>query len=188
MTPPRILIACIGNIFLGDDGFGVEVARRMAGRSLPPGVTLKDFGIRGFDLTYALLEPYDLVILVDACPRGGDPGAVYLIDPAGDSLPDAAPGPLDMHGMNPMKVLRTVKSMGGPQNRTLIVGCEPVDLGSDEEGKLGLSEAVMAAVDVAIDMIEKLVFAGFSPHAVPQSRQGEMQCQLKTAEAQCPQP
>ena len=74
MTNSRILIACIGNIFLGDDGFGVEVARRLAGRPLPPEVMLKDFGIRGFDLTYALLEPYELVILVDACPRGGEPG------------------------------------------------------------------------------------------------------------------
>ena len=81
MTNPRILIACIGNIFLGDDGFGTEVARRLADRSLPPGVILKDFGIRGLDLTYALLDPYDLVILVDACPRGGEPGTIYLIEP-----------------------------------------------------------------------------------------------------------
>src|SRR6202040_1259682 len=81
MTNPRILIACIGNIFLGDDGFGTEVARRLAGGSLPPGVILKDFGIRSLDLTYALLDPYELVILVDACPRGGEPGTVYLVEP-----------------------------------------------------------------------------------------------------------
>ncbi len=81
MTNPRILIACIGNIFLGDDGFGTEVARRLASRPLPPGVILKDFGIRGLDLTYALLDPYELVILVDACPRGGEPGTVYLVEP-----------------------------------------------------------------------------------------------------------
>ena len=81
MTQPRILIACVGNIFLGDDGFGTEVARRLAGRSLPPGVVLKDFGIRGVDLNYALLDPYDLIILVDACARGGEPGSVYLIEP-----------------------------------------------------------------------------------------------------------
>ena len=81
MTNPRILIACIGNIFLGDDGFGTEVARRLADRAFPPGVILKDFGIRGLDLTYALLDPYELVILVDACPRGGEPGTVYLVEP-----------------------------------------------------------------------------------------------------------
>ena len=159
MTNPRILIACIGNIFLGDDGFGVEVARRLAYRPLPPGVILKDFGIRGFDLTYALLEPYDLVILVDACPRGGEPGTVYLIvpDPIEAVPPDAAPVRLDAHGMNPVNVLRAVKSMGGAPNRILIVGCEPADLGSDEEGKLGLSEPVAAAVDEAANLIETLV-------------------------------
>ncbi len=155
MTNSRILIACIGNIFLGDDGFGVEVARRLAGRPLPPDVILKDFGIRGFDLTYALLEPYKLVILVDACPRGGPPGDVYLIepDPAGTNIPS----PLEAHAMNPISVLQAVKSMGGPPNRILLVGCEPADLGSDEEGKLGLSEPVAAAIDEAIRMIETLV-------------------------------
>ena len=76
MTPPRILIACIGNIFLGDDGFGTEVARRLANRELPADVVLKDFGIRGLDLTYALLDPYELVLLVDACQKGGTPGTI----------------------------------------------------------------------------------------------------------------
>jgi hydrogenase maturation protease len=156
MTDPRILIACIGNIFLGDDGFGVEVAQRLARRPLAPGVILKDFGIRGYDLTYALLDPYDLVILVDACPRGGEPGVVYLVepDPVGATASDAAP---DAHSMNPMNVLRAVRSMGGSQNRILLVGCEPADLGSDEEGKMGLSEPVAAAIDDAVTLIETLV-------------------------------
>jgi hydrogenase maturation protease len=155
MTNSQILIACIGNIFLGDDGFGVEVARRLTGRPLPPEVILRDFGIRGVDLTYALLEPYKLVILVDACPLGGEPGDVYLIepDPAGVNVP----GQLEAHAMNPVNVLQTVKSMGGPLSRILIVGCEPADLGSDEEGKLGLSEPVSAAIDEAICLIEMLV-------------------------------
>src|SRR5579862_6753455 len=160
MTHPRILIACIGNIFLGDDGFGTEVARRLATRSLPPAVILKDFGIRGLDLTYALLDPYELVILVDACPRGGEPGAVYLLEP--DSVPDSAAG-LEPHAMNPMSVLRMVKSMGGAPSRILIVGCEPADLGL-EEGKLGLSDPVAAAVDEAVVVIETLV----SMEEVPQ--------------------
>jgi hydrogenase maturation protease len=156
MTEPHILVACIGNIFLGDDGFGVEVARRMTGRSLPPGVVLKDSGIRGIDLTYALLDRWDLVVLVDACPRGGEPGSVYLIEP--DPV-DAAPtdSRLETHGLNPMNVLRMAKSMGGAQNRILIVGCEPADLGSDEEGKLGLSDAVAGAIDEAIRLIEKVI-------------------------------
>jgi hydrogenase maturation protease len=157
MTAPRILIACIGNIFLGDDGFGTEVARRLAGRPLAPGVTLKDFGIRGLDLTYALLDPHELVILVDACPRGGEPGSVYLVEP--DPIESNTPGGahLETHAMNPMHVLRAVKSMGGAPGRILIVGCEPAEIGSDEEGKLGLSDPVEAAVDEAIALIETLI-------------------------------
>lgn len=155
MTPPRILIACIGNIFLGDDGFGPEVARRITGRPLPEGVILKDFGIRGLDLTYALLDPYDLVILVDACPRGGEPGTVYLVEP--DPVETDGGARLETHGMNPMNVLRMVKSMGGAPGRILIVGCEPAEIGTDEEGKLGLSDPVHAAIDEAIGLIESLI-------------------------------
>ena len=158
MTHPRILIACIGNIFLGDDGFGTEVARRLAGRSLPPGVVLKDFGICGVDLSYALLEPYELVILVDACAQGGEPGSVYLIAPdvSDANLANHVPVSVDMHGMNPTNVLRTIQSMGGAPSRILLVGCEPADLGG-EEGRLGLSDPVHAAVDEAIAMIETLI-------------------------------
>jgi len=153
---PRILVACIGNIFLGDDGFGTEVARRLAMRALPPEVILKDFGIRGIDLTYALLDPYELVILVDACQRGGEPGTVYLIEAEAGAL-DGAPAQMETHGMNPMHVLRMVQAMGGTPGRILIVGCEPAELGSDEEGKLGLSDPVQAAVAEAIAMVETQV-------------------------------
>ncbi|MGA7234724.1 MAG: hydrogenase maturation protease [Bryobacteraceae bacterium] len=155
MNHPRILVACIGNIFLGDDGFGTEVARRLAARTLPPEVSVKDFGIRGLDLTYALLDPYELTILVDACPRGGEPGSVYLIEPDPLTGNDEPPR-LEAHAMNPMNVLRAVKAMGGASGRILIVGCEPADLGP-EEGQLGLSEAVQAAVDEAVILIETLV-------------------------------
>jgi hydrogenase maturation protease len=155
----RVLIACIGNIFLGDDGFGTEVARRLAYRPLPPGVILEDFGIRGIDLTYALLDSYELVILVDACARGGAPGTIYLVKPdeIESHMHDDVPARLETHSMNPMNVLRAVHSMGGTPARILIVGVEPADLGSDEEGKLGLSDPVEAAVDEAIVMIESLV-------------------------------
>ena len=86
----RILVACIGNIFLGDDGFGVEVARRFADRPLPEGVRLVDFGIRSYDLAYAMMEDWELIILVDAVPRGGEPGTVYVIEPELPA-PDASP-------------------------------------------------------------------------------------------------
>jgi hydrogenase maturation protease len=161
---PRILIACVGNIFLGDDGFGTEVAQRLAARPLPPEVLLRDFGIRGIDLTYALLEPFELVILVDACPRGGEPGTIYLVEPDQVELNAADGGalPLETHAMNPMNVLRAVCSMGGSPARILIVGCEPAEPGSlefesDAEGKLGLSSPVQAAVDEAIALIESLI-------------------------------
>ncbi|HEY3740085.1 MAG TPA: hydrogenase maturation protease [Bryobacteraceae bacterium] len=151
----RILIACIGNIFLGDDGFGTEVARRMVLRApLPEGVILRDFGIRSFDLTYALLEPWDLVILVDACSRGAAPGTLYVIEP---EMPAAEDTRLDAHSMSPASVLSAVRAQGGAPGKILLVGCEPADIGTDEEGKLGLSDPVMAAVDEAIAMIEHLV-------------------------------
>jgi len=150
----KILIACVGNIFLGDDGFGVEVARRLALKTLPPEAVVKDFGIRGFDLAYALMEPCDLTILVDACARGFAPGTVFLLEP--DPLDESQPG-IEPHGMNPMNVLRRVKSLGGTPGRVLIVGCEPAELGSDNDGQLGLSEPVAAAVDEAIALIESLL-------------------------------
>jgi hydrogenase maturation protease len=155
---PRILIGCVGNIFLGDDGFGVEVARRLAGRLPAPEVLVKDFGIRGLDLAYALMEAYELTILVDACHRGGPPGTVYLIEPdaIGASTLKADPAQMAAHGMNPMNALRMVKTVGGAAGRVMIVGCEPADLGP-EEGKLGLSYIVLAAVDEAIALIDSLV-------------------------------
>ena len=150
----KILIACVGNIFLGDDGFGVEVARRLASKTLPPDLVVKDFGIRGFDLAYALMDQPDLTILVDACARGYAPGTVFLLEP--DPLDETQRG-LDLHGMNPMSVLRMVKNLGGTAGRVLIVGCKPADLGSDNDGRLGLSKPVEAAIDEAINLIESLV-------------------------------
>src|SRR5438552_6197047 len=95
MTPARLLIAGIGNVFLGDDAFGVEVAQRLARREQPEGVRVVDFGIRGLDLTYALLDGYETVILVDAAPRGGRPGTLYVLEPTGNNAPDAeGAGPL----------------------------------------------------------------------------------------------
>jgi hydrogenase maturation protease len=155
---PSILIAGIGNIFLGDDAFGIEVVQRLASRKLPERVKAVDFGIRGFDLAYALLDGSDVTILVDACPRGGQPGSVYVIEPDLNSLdtPEATGAAVDAHSMNPMNVMRMAKSMGGELKRILLVGCEPLTLGP-EEGQMGLSEPVAAMVEEAEKLIESMV-------------------------------
>ncbi|MGH9898055.1 MAG: hydrogenase maturation protease [Pyrinomonadaceae bacterium] len=157
-APLRILVAGIGNIFLGDDAFGSEVARVLIERSLPDEVRVIDFGIRGFDLAYALLDGYDVTIFVDATPRGGEPGTLYTIEPdlnEFDNL-NAQESMVETHGMNPMKVLGMVKSMGGEFKRILLVGCEPASLGA-ETGEIGLSEPVKAAVNEAVLLVESLV-------------------------------
>ncbi|MGH9839782.1 MAG: hydrogenase maturation protease [Blastocatellia bacterium] len=156
---PRILIACIGNIFLGDDGFGVEVAKRLSQRAWPDGVRVADFGIRGFDLAFALMDGYDVTIFVDAAPRGGNPGTLYVIEPDLAELEsaDARGIMVEPHGMNPMKVLQMARSMGAEFNRILLVGCEPETFGPEDEGMMGLSAPVEAAVNKAVPMIESLV-------------------------------
>lgn len=155
---PRILVACVGNIFLGDDAFGVEVAQRLARRTLPEAVRVVDFGIRGFDLAYALMDDYESVILVDAVPRGGAPGTLYAIEADLDSIdaPVSGQAMVETHGMNPLKVLAMVKAMGGQRKRVLVVGCEPSAADEDEE-RMGLSEPVVAAMDEAVRMIESLI-------------------------------
>ena len=153
-----ILVAGIGNIFMGDDAFGCEVARRLAGRQLPEGVRVVDFGIRGFDLAYAIMDGPDVTVFVDATPRGGEPGTLYTIEPDLSELNEAGEGGIivETHGMNPLKVLGMVKAMGGEFGRILLVGCEPQTLGG-EEGWMGLSEPVAAAVDGAVGVVESLV-------------------------------
>jgi hydrogenase maturation protease len=151
----RILIAGIGNIFLGDDGFGVAVAQRLAQRKHPDGVRVVDFGIRSFDLVYALLDGYDVTIFIDATTRGGQPGTVYTIEPDLAEI-DNEPIEVEAHAMNPVRVLRMVKAMGGNPGRILLIGCEPETLGP-EEGALGLSAAVEAAVERTIGLVESLV-------------------------------
>lgn len=153
----RVLIAGIGNVFLGDDGFGVEVVKRLAGRELPEGLEVKDFGIRGMDLAYALQDGYELVVFVDATPRGGEPGTVYLIEP---EVEDDGEVTLDTHGMDPVKVIKLSRALGARPTRTLVVGCEPrVVLGGEDydEMLMELSEPVRVAVDEAVKLVESLV-------------------------------
>ena len=155
---PRILIAGIGNIFLGDDAFGVEVVRRLSTQELPQNVRVTDFGIRGYDLAYALLDGYDTTILVDACPRGEAAGTLYVIEPDVSDLggPEEQQNAVEAHSMNPLNVLRLATSMGGPLKRVLLVGCEPGTLGP-EEGQMGLSEPVEAVIDEAVKLVESLI-------------------------------
>ncbi len=169
MTQPQILIAGIGNIFLGDDAFGVEVVRRLSERPQAPGVRVVDYGIRGLDLAYALLDGPDLAILVDALPRGEAPGTLYVFEP---DLGEADDMLIDAHSMNPMNVIRMVQSFGGACPPLRIVGCEPETFGSDEEPIMGLSAAVAAAVDGAIELVERVVHEFVSPPAAQPAGQG----------------
>ena len=155
----RILVACIGNIFMGDDAFGVEVARALNDHRLPSGVEVVDFGIRGYDLAYALQDGYEITIMVDATQRGEEPGTLYVIEPDNGDLNELAPHPgvAAAHGLNPEMVFRLVRAMGGKIGRVLIVGCEPETLGDELEGDMGLSESVRRAVPEAVRMILSLV-------------------------------
>jgi hydrogenase maturation protease len=149
-----ILVAGIGNIFLGDDGFGVQVVQKLAGRSLPAGVVVKDFGIRGFDLAFAL-DTAKTIILIDAASRGEAPGTLFTIEPDLKNLDyDTVP---DAHSMDPMQVLRLAKQLNVLPGRILLVGCEPASFGPENEGHMGLSLLVQAAVDRAVDVIETLI-------------------------------
>jgi len=158
-----ILVAGIGNIFLGDDGFGVEVAQRLAGRSLPNGVRVVDYGIRGFDLAYALLDGPDATILIDAMPRGEAPGTIFVLEPDleavswGTDEPGHPQGSFQGHAMTPDSVFALVRTLGGTPRNILVVGCEPETFGPEEEGQLGLSATVAAVVPEAITTVERLL-------------------------------
>jgi len=164
----RILIACIGNIFLGDDSFGVEVAQSLMSRKTkryPEGVQVVDFGIRGIDLAYTLLDNYDTLVLVDAVSRGGTPGTLYLIEPdlAGidpEKGVEAGRAAMEAHSMDPLKVLTFARTLGAQPIHTFLVGCEPAPLNESEEHaamQMGLSEPVRASIDEAVKMIDSLV-------------------------------
>jgi len=171
---PRILVAGVGNVFLTDDGFGPEAARRLAVESLPAGVSVVDYGIRGMHLAYDLLAGYDTLILLDALPRGGAAGDVTVLEVGEEDLPgaragDGASAPIgggadqaparpvafDAHGMDPAAVLASLGALGGRLPRTFVVGCEPGDVG---EG-IGLTPQVAAAMDRALSAIRVLVGA-----------------------------
>ncbi|MFG3658758.1 hydrogenase maturation protease [Streptomyces sp. NPDC047706] len=156
---PRALVAGVGNIFLGDDGFGVEAARLLSARQLPAGVEVADIGIRGVHLAYQLLDGYDTLVLLDATARGGKPGTLYVIDAAEPGSRRPPEGvPLDGHRMSPDAVLALLDTLcagtgAQPPRRTLVVGCEPATV---EEG-IGLSPAVAAALPEAVRLVVGLL-------------------------------
>lgn len=154
------LVGGIGNIFLGDDGFGVEVIRRFAERPRRDGVQIADFGIRSLDLAYALLDDYEQVILVDAVPRGRPPGTLTVIEPERDHrvAVQGPMAPLATHAFLPTDVLALVQQLGSTKAaRIRIVGCEPAEIPLDGEMQVGLSAPVSAAVDHAVRLVEALV-------------------------------
>jgi hydrogenase maturation protease len=155
VAPRQILVAGIGNVFLGDDGFGVALAERLGARPLPAGVDVVDYGIRGMDLAYALGDGYDAVVLLDAAPTGHPPGTLSVIEP---DIGDLEPS-VDAHGMDPVTVLGLAKTLGGPLPRTVVVACAPESVmrGDEEEVVAELSEPVRAALDPAAELVESLL-------------------------------
>jgi len=151
-----VLVAAVGNMWLGDDGFGGEVAKRLQERSLAPGVEVVDFGTGGLDLAYEVMRGYDALVLVDVSRQGGEPGTLYVMEVDEDSvegeIEDGAV--IDPHGMDPRTVLRFVKAVGGWPGKVVVVACEPAKV---EEMGIGLSDQVAAVVDKAVEVVEQQV-------------------------------
>jgi hydrogenase maturation protease len=152
----RILIAGIGNIFFGDDAFGGEVIKELIKSRLPEGVDAVDFGIRSYDLAYAIMDGYAATILVDITARGEPPGTVYLIELDQEKIGSLEATAPDGHSLDPVAVLRLTQSLGGQIERLYLVACEPAVL-ETEDGRIELSESVQAAVPEAVRMIQRLV-------------------------------
>ena len=170
----RILVAGVGNVFLGDDAFGVEVARLLAERPQPPGVQVRDYGIRGVHLVYELLDGYDLFVLVDAAPRGEAPGTVSVleVDMPGPEDTQAQPV-IDAHSLTPDAIFGLLSSLGGHPGRSLVVACEPAEV----DAGMGLTDPVRAALPDAVRAVEEIL-AG----AIPGGQSGEGPEESRAAE------
>ncbi|GAC1658309.1 MAG: hydrogenase maturation protease [Vulcanimicrobiaceae bacterium] len=145
----RVLIAGVGNIFFGDDGYGCEVIRRMANETFPQGVRVEDYGIRGTHLAFELMSGYDAAILIDAVPKGGDPGTLYVIEPDLES----ASGAMDAHSMDLQAVFAFMRTLEGVPPRIIIVGCEP----ASAEDEIGLTKVVEQAVGKTIPLVREVL-------------------------------
>jgi hydrogenase maturation protease len=157
----RILVAGVGNVFFGDDGFGPAVAQRLREAELPPHVDVKEFGIRGIHLAYELLDGPDLLVVADAVPRGGAPGTLYVVEPELEGEAASA----DAHGMDLPSVFAAVRAMGGTLPRIRIVGCEPESV----EARMGLSAPVAKAVAAAAHLIREIVEEEPAPRGAMES-------------------
>jgi hydrogenase maturation protease len=151
-----ILVAGIGNVFLGDDAFGSEVARRISERATIPNARVIDFGIRGVDLLYALVDGYEGTIIIDALSQGDEPGTLYVIEPDVTDF-NEDPAAVEPHAMDPLRILGLARSMGATLSIVRIVGCEPETFGPPDEGQMGLSACVSAAVEQAVVVVEGLI-------------------------------
>jgi hydrogenase maturation protease len=170
MSGRRVLVAGIGNVFLGDDGFGVEVVRRLDAAAIPGDVDVEDFGIRGIHLAYELLaDRYHTLVLVDAVPLDAEPGTIAVLDATSrlhdDGLQGHEEGVVDAHSMSPDLVLTALRRLGGHVERVLVVGCQPGTL----TPQMGLSAAVEQAVDEAVDVLTTRLASDFSTDTVPSS-------------------
>jgi hydrogenase maturation protease len=152
----RILVAGIGNTWLGDDGFGSEVVKRLEARELPQGTVVLDFGTGGLDLAYEVMRGYDALVLVDVSRQGGDPGTLYVMEvPEEEVEAGIEDGQvLNPHGMDPQTVLRFVKTLGAWPGKVVVVACEPTVVG---ELGIGLSEEVERAVGGAADLVAETI-------------------------------
>ncbi len=153
----RILVAGVGNVFLRDDAFGVEVIRLLAERPEPPGVQIRDYGIRGVHLVYELLDGYDLFVLVDAAPRGEAPGTVSVLEVELPS-PEAQPV-IDAHSLTPDAIFGLLSSLGGHSGRNLVVACEPAEV----DAGMGLSDPVREALPHAVRAVEEILAQATGP-------------------------
>ena len=168
----RILVAGVGNVFLRDDAFGVEVVRLLAERPQPPGVQIRDYGIRGVHLVYELLDGYDLFVLIDAAPRGEAPGTVSVLEVELPS-PEAQPV-IDAHSLTPDAIFGLLSSLGGHSGRNLVVACEPAEV----DAGMGLSDPVREALPHAVRAVEEILAqaTGAGPQADVQEAADEQEC------------
>ena len=152
----RILVAGIGNAWLGDDGFGGEVVTRLEARQLPEGAVVVDFGSGGLDLAYEVMRGYDALLLVDISRQGGAPGTLYVMEALEAEVEAGIEDGqvIDPHGMDPRTVLRFVKTLGAWPGKVMVVACEPTSVG---EMGIGLSDEVGRAVDAAVELVAETI-------------------------------
>jgi hydrogenase maturation protease len=171
----RILVAGVGNVFLRDDAFGVEVVKLLAERPQPPGVQIKDYGIRGVHLVYELLDGYDLFVLVDAAPRGEAPGTVSVLEVELPS-PQAQPV-IDAHSLTPDAIFGLLSSLGGHPGRNLVVACEPAEV----DAGMGLTDPVREALPHAVRAVEEILAQALAEGPGPRPRAGAPEAPVSEA-------